>query len=273
MPVEISSLTYHYPSSGTTVIDGLTMRLGPGVRGLLGENGVGKSTLLGLLSGRLRPSSGSMTLNGEDIARRQPQTLQRIFLVDEQTAMPPLTFNRYVATLAPFYPRFSHDTLRQTTEIFEVEGDRDMTRLSSGQRKKAALSFALATGVDLLLLDEPTNTLDIPSKTQFRQALARALREEATVVISTHLVHDIEALLDHVCIIDRHRVLLDESLTSIAARLHFAYTQQPEPGALYCEPTIAGLASLRPRHGDEEETPVNIELLFNATIKGVTTNN
>lgn len=264
--IETRDLSYHYPG-GSRVIDCLNLRLGAGVCGLLGENGVGKSTLLGLLSGRLRPEAGTVALDGEDITRREPLTLSRIHLVPEELTLPPLSFQRYVDTLRPFYPRFDEATLNRVADVFEVDRGRRLNALSSGQRKKAVLSVALALGVDLLLLDEPTNTLDIPSKTQFRQALAGSVREGSTVMISTHQVHDVEALLDHVTIMDRRQVLLDSPVADLAERLHFGLTDDPG-GCLYSEPTIGGLAAIRPRQGDEEETPINLEVLFNAVIKG-----
>ena len=84
--------------------------------------------------------------------------------------------------------------------------------LSMGQKKKVYMSIALAANTRYLLMDEPTNGLDILSKSQFRKVVIEGMSEDKTIIISTHQVHDVELLLDHVCIIERNKVLLNEPL-------------------------------------------------------------
>ena len=90
--------------------------------------------------------------------------------------------------------------------------DINLGQLSMGQKKKVYMSVAMASNTRHLLMDEPTNGLDILSKSQFRKAVIDSMTEERTVIVSTHQVHDVERLLDHVCIIDRNQVLLNEPL-------------------------------------------------------------
>ena len=90
--------------------------------------------------------------------------------------------------------------------------DINLGALSMGQKKKVYMCLALATNTDYLLMDEPTNGLDILSKSQFRKVVIEGLSEEKTVIISTHQVHDVERMLDHVCIIEPNKVLLDAPL-------------------------------------------------------------
>ena len=131
------------------------------------------------------------------------------------------------------------------------------------------MSIAIATGTRLLLMDEPTNGLDIPSKALFRKVIANAMTDDRTLIISTHQVHDIESLLDNVVIIDRSRVLLDTSIADISRLYAFRYLspQEMDDTVLYAEPSLQGNAVIMPR-GDAEETQVDLELLFNATING-----
>ena len=139
-----------------------------------------------------------------------------------------------------------------------------------GQKKKVFMSFALAAGTRLLLMDEPTNGLDIPSKTQFRRVVANNMSDDRTLIISTHQVHDVEALLDHILILSRSHLLLDASVGDICEKYAFEYRS---PGSdmsdvLYSEPSMQGNAVIAKREAGMEETTLNLELLFNA----VTTN-
>ena len=90
--------------------------------------------------------------------------------------------------------------------------DINLGELSMGQKKKVYMSIALAANTRYLLMDEPTNGLDILSKSQFRKVVIEGMSEGKTIIISTHQVHDVELLLDHVCIIERNKVLLNEPL-------------------------------------------------------------
>ena len=90
--------------------------------------------------------------------------------------------------------------------------DINLGQLSMGQKKKVYMSIALASNTRYLLMDEPTNGLDILSKSQFRKVVIEGMSEDKTIIISTHQVHDVELLLDHVCIIERNKVLLNEPL-------------------------------------------------------------
>ncbi len=134
-----------------------------------------------------------------------------------------------------------------------------------GQRKKAYISFAMATNTKYLLMDEPTNGLDIPSKSQFRKVIAQHMTDDRTVIISTHQVHDVEQLLDHVLILDQRSVLLNASMQDIMDQYTFEYrtAQQMDADVLYAEPTLQGNAVVAKRKEGDAETQVNLELLFN----------
>ena len=117
------------------------------------------------------------------------------------------------------------------------------------------MSFALAAGTKVLLMDEPTNGLDIPSKSQFRKVVAQYMTEDRTLIISTHQVHDVESLLDHILILSQQKLLLDATVAEITEKYVF-------------EPSLQGNAVIAPRKADSAETQVNLELLFNAVTLG-----
>lgn len=265
--IKIEGLTFKYGKRASVFQDfSLEMEAGK-VIGLLGKNGTGKSTLLYLLSGLLRPQAGHLYFRGVDVQKRLPQSLADMYLVPEEFTLPNLSLNQFVRLNASFYPRFSREILRNCLEDFDLNEDIHLGELSMGQKKKAYMCFALAANTSLLLMDEPTNGLDIPSKSQFRKVLASGMSEEKSVVISTHQVRDIDRLLDHVIVIDGSQVLLDESVVRITDKLFFAEQGMSDPtdDALYVQPSVHGNSVILPnRYG--EESPLNLELLFNALL-------
>jgi ABC-2 type transport system ATP-binding protein len=165
---------------------------------------------------------------------------------------------------APFYPTFRDDICKACVESFEINLSDRLSKMSQGQRKKVAITLALAAHTPLLLMDEPTNGLDIPSKATFRRLVASLIDDNQTVIISTHQVRDLESLIDTVLILDQRQILLNKTLNEIGEKLYFG-PLLPEEKALYSEPTPQGTIGVTARE-DKEETAVSLELLFNAAI-------
>lgn len=210
--IEVKNVTFGYTPSARVLEDfSLSFQEG-GVYGLLGKNGTGKSTLLYLITGLLRAQKGRVQVDGVDATRRDAAVLADMFIVPEEYDLPPISLKSYVKALKPFYPRFSDELLEKCLREFEMPTDVNLGALSMGQKKKVYICIALASNTRYLLLDEPTNGLDILSKSLFRKVVVAGMSEEKTIIISTHQVHDVEHLLDHVVIIDRNRVLLDQKL-------------------------------------------------------------
>ena len=209
--INIQNIKFAY--SREVVLDGFSLQFEKGgIYGLLGKNGTGKSTLLYLMMGLLRPQKGEVTVDGINATLRRPEVLSEMFLVPEEYDLPAISLSTYVKAIKPFYPRFSEDLLKQCLANFEMSTDINLGELSMGQKKKVYMSIALASNTRYLLMDEPTNGLDILSKSQFRKVVIEGMSEDKTIIISTHQVHDVELLLDHVCIIERNKVLLNEPL-------------------------------------------------------------
>jgi len=264
--IEVNHISFKYAGSKRLVFDDFSLRLEENrIYGLLGKNGTGKSTLLYLISGLLRPQSGSVCCDGVATDKRQPETLRDIFFVTEEFEMPAIRLSEYVKLYKPFYPNFSDEVLQECLADFELPSDVHLNELSMGQRKKAYIAFAMATNTKYLFMDEPTNGLDIPSKSQFRKVIARHMTEERTVVVSTHQVHDVEQMLDHILMLDQRSVLLNASIQEIQDQYTFEYRspQQMDDSVLYAEPTLQGNAVICRRQEGDAETQVNLELLFN----------
>lgn len=272
--IKISNLSYHYPNHNDLVLDDFSLTIEDGkIYGLLGENGVGKTTLLGLVCGILRPSNGSVTIDGVSSMKRDPKILATIFYVPDEFMLPHVSLKTFVSINAPFYPTFDINELNRCLKEFDMPNTiKHLDQLSLGQRKKVMLSLALATGAKTILLDEPSNGLDIPSKAKFRKVIASSMSENRTIVISTHQVHDVEQLLDSVIIIDNHSILLDKSISQISEELIFTTLPagaDTTPDVIYSEPCVGGHNVIARRSPDQDETLVNLEMLFNATTKGL----
>lgn len=268
MMIEVKNLFFSYGKRKQKVFDDFSLALDKGsVYGLLGKNGTGKSTLLYLMTGLLRPQAGRVLYKGVDVSMRYPLTLQDMFLVPEEFALSSVSLKQYLKLNTPFYPNFSNELLSTCLRDFDMNEDIHLGELSMGQKKKAFMCFALATNTSLLVMDEPSNGLDIPSKSQFRKVIASGMTDEKSVIISTHQVRDIDSLLDHVVIIDGTRVLLNASVKTICDKVYFAEQGMNEPTdtALYVQPSVQGNSVIFP-NTENEETNLNLEVLFNAML-------
>ena len=262
--ITLKELSFSY-SRKKEVLDRINLEVGSGhICGLLGKNGEGKTTLLNLLSGQIFPDQGSCLVLEEIPSERNARFLQQIFLLPEEISMPEVTAREYIKMYAPFYPTFRDDICKACVESFEINLSDRLSKMSQGQRKKVAITLALAAHTPLLLMDEPTNGLDIPSKATFRRLVASLIDDNQTVIISTHQVRDLESLIDTVLILDQRQILLNKTLNEIGEKLYFG-PLLPEEKALYSEPTPQGTIGVTARDG-KEETAVSLELLFNAAI-------
>lgn len=262
--LKIENLTYSY-SKRMALIENFNMNIEPGsVCGLLGKNGVGKTTLIYLICGLLKPQSGTVDFKGYIPYDRKTSFLEDVMLVPEEYALPNVTLEEYIRVNAPFYPKFDKRQLDHYLGIFELTPDLHLGKLSMGQKKKAFISVAMACNTSLLLLDEPTNGLDITSKRNFRRAIAECMSDDKIILISTHQVYDVDKILDHVVIADRNGVLLDSSINDIMNKLTFSFTTDRERAekALIALEVPGGFNIAEPLTADSQETEVNLETLF-----------
>lgn len=270
--IEIKNISFKYAGQKNLVFDNFSLTLKESnIYGLLGKNGTGKSTLLYLISGLLRERRGEICYNGVDTKLRRPDVLSEIFIVPEEFDFPALSLDAYVKLNESFYPRFSREVLNNCLRDFELPMTLKLNELSMGQKKKVYMSVALAAGTRLMLMDEPTNGLDIPSKSQFRKVVAQNMSNDRMLIISTHQVHDVESLLDHILILNHSELLLDASVADICSKYSFEFRTPAEMGddVVYAEPSLQGNAVMARRKEGDNETQMNLELLFDAVTKGL----
>lgn len=265
--IALNALSFSYGRK--RLFSGLSLSLPPGnICGLLGRNGAGKTTLLKLLAGLLFPQDGETGVLGERPARRSPGFLQDLTLLPEEFSLPSVSPALYRRLYAPFYPRFSPQQYHDYLNEFDLDPNENLDRCSYGQKKKFLIAFGFAAGCRLTLLDEPTNGLDIPSKRQFRQALASVLTEDRLFIIATHQARDLESLIDPVVILDEGQVIFNRSMEEISKGLSVRLrSEPPRPGEdIYCEKTLEGYLVVAENRTDEE-SHIDLELLFNAVIQ------
>lgn len=267
--IDIKNLTFGYHKY-KTVFHNLNMSFASGgIYGLLGKNGSGKSTLLHLMSGLLTPTEGEINLNGTDVRKRLPSTLSETFIVPEEFDLPKITMEEYCRINAPFYPNFSIDDLKTNLATFNLNSRDNLGMLSMGQKKKAFMCFALACNTKLLLMDEPTNGLDLTSKVEFRRFIASHMDPNRIIIISTHQVHDIELLLDHLILIGDGNPVINCPINRLTERLRFftGATDDKPLNTLFTVPTLGGYAHIALRQPGEEETELNLESLFEMAMQ------
>jgi ABC-type multidrug transport system ATPase subunit len=211
MRLQIESVSKQY-RGGLWALRDFSLELGPGVLGLLGPNGAGKSTLMRILATITRPTGGRVMWNGADVARA-PDELRRVlgYLPQDFGVYPNLTPVEFLAYLAAVRGLERRSARRRIGELLEVLNLGDARRrplggFSGGMRQRVGIAQALHNDPSLLIVDEPTGGLDPEERARFRGLLAD-LSGERVVILSTHIVSDVEAAATSIALIDRGRLL------------------------------------------------------------------
>ena len=267
--ITINKLDFSYKNAA--VFKNISLEFKEGnVYGLLGENGVGKTTLLKIISGLQFPNNGTCMVDDFIPSERNPYFLQNIFYLPEEVITEDTTPEKFINKLGVFYPRYDHSYFLNLMKELEVDATKKFNAMSYGQKKKSLLACALSLRTDYLLLDEPTNGLDIPSKALFRKVILQhgvstdfTDLHGTTIIISTHQVKDVENLIDPIVILDRDEVLLNATFEEISQRLYFEYGAEKSDEALYSEMMPGGYINVLPNTFNME-SKVNVEALFNA---------
>ena len=204
------------------VLSAISTRIEVGnIYGLLGSNGVGKTTLLHTIAGVLDPLSGEIDVMGHTPSAHTRQFFEQIYYITDEVELPAMSLEGYIGTYAKFRPGFSREQMQSYLERMNFTFGVRLNKLSLGNRKKFIIAFALACNTPLLLMDEPTNGLDIESKRQLRSILASLDMSNRAIIISTHQIADLEQMLSHILIIKDKQLIVNTSLDNAAQRLAF----------------------------------------------------
>ena len=194
---EVSRLHMHVPQNA--------------VYGFLGPNGSGKTTTIKLLLALLRPQGGTITVLGRSMPERYVDVLARTGYVPERPHVyPTLTIDEAIALHSVFYPSWDETWAHELRQIFRLDGQRGIATLSKGETGKLLMLLALAQRPELLVLDEPTDGLDPVVRRDILSAVLQYVTESrATVLISSHLVHELERICDWVGLMDAGRLVAE----------------------------------------------------------------
>lgn len=218
--IEVDRLTRHY--GDLKAVDQVSFRIGPGeVVGLLGHNGAGKTTVMKMLTGFLEPSSGSIRIDGLDMAKTRRTVQARLGYLPENCPLYPemtvIDSLEYQAALHGVPEAERAAAIRRAIDRTELGAKATATvaTLSRGYRQRLGVAQAILHQPAILVLDEPTNGLD-PSQILHMRQLIRELSEKATLILSTHILQEVEAVCDRVLILRAGRLALDARLSDLA---------------------------------------------------------
>ena len=207
--IETSGLTKWYGS--VHAVDGLSLQVRRGqVFGLLGPNGSGKTTTMGMLLGLVRPTAGSVRLFGLDAKASRREVLGRVgAIVEEPTFYPHLSGRANLQYFRGISQAGSPEDVARLLEMVGLSGDADrkLSTYSLGMRQRLGLAYALLGEPELLLLDEPTNGMDPAGMAEVRGLIRQLGTDGYTVLLSSHMLHEVEKVCDYVGILSRGRLI------------------------------------------------------------------
>jgi len=203
------------------------------VVGLVGANGAGKSTLLHLAVGLLRPTAGDIEVLGAPPASGPDQLARVAFVAQDVPLYPALTVADHLRLGRELNPAWDGAIAAERVQRLGLDRDQQAGRLSGGQRAQLALTLAVAKRPELLVLDEPASSLDPLARREFLAGLMEAVADQdLTVVLSSHLLGDVERVCDHLVVLDRGRVRLAGDVEDLLAAHHLLTGPRRDPRRL-----------------------------------------
>ena len=211
--VEIVGLTKSY-NTNSVAVNNITLTLPKGkIIGLLGPNGSGKTTLIKMLNGLLTPTAGSIKINGKYVG---VETKAKVAYLPDRTY---LGGNQKIADIldyfADFYDDFSREKATQMLQSLNIDPSEKMKNLSKGTKEKVQLILVMSRNADLYVLDEPIAGVDPAARDYILRTIVNNYNPEATVLISTHLIEDVEQVLDEVIFMKYGQLVLYTSVDMI----------------------------------------------------------
>lgn len=229
--LEIKKLDKKYGFS--RALDGVSLVMGPGeVVGLFGENGAGKTTLLKSILGLVK-SWGEITLDGEPITRRNIERLS--FATCEHSFFPNLTAGGHRDFYRDHFPKWREKRFQALMEFFELPMARPLRALSTGQKNQFEVILALSQGADYILMDEPFAGNDVFNREDFYKVLLGILEPSETVILSTHLLEEVENFVSRAVLLRKGKIIgdalvsdLEDQGTDLMAYVKRTYGYQPD---------------------------------------------
>ena len=227
MQLTVNDLTKRY--IGKTAVDHLSFTLTPGVTGLLGANGAGKTTLMRLLCGILRPTSGTIQLDGTDVSE-EAYRAQLGYLPQDFGYYPEFSGRRFLLYMAALKGLGKAEAECKTDELLRQvnltdAADKKVKTYSGGMKQRLGIAQALLNDPKLIILDEPTAGLDLRERVHFRSLIAE-LGKSSIVLLSTHIVSDVERIADRILMMRGGQIIWDGAQDTIGEDLEQFYLRE-----------------------------------------------
>ena len=260
--IKIDNLKRAY--SDFMAVDNVSFTIEKGeIVGLLGHNGAGKTTIMKMVSGYLEPSSGHIEVDGMDITKERSAVQQRIGYLPEALPIYPemsvADYLDYAAKLKGLHDNKAREEIRRTVKATDITAKllAPIATLSRGYKQRVGVAQAILGNPKLLILDEPTNGLD-PTQTQQMRTLIKEIAKDATVILSTHIMQEVDALCDRVLIMRAGELAVDAKLEEL---------RQSKNLILHTDLSDKKLLSSQPGIAKVEELPAHDNYLYRLQLK------
>lgn len=214
--IEIKNVTKRF--GNYTAVEDLSLTVGNGsVYGLVGYNGAGKTTLLKTVAGIYKADGGSVLLDGENVFDNAPRKQHLFFVPDELHFEPYTTLEKTAKFYQSYYPDFNHDTFVKLTDLLGLNRKAKVSSFSKGMQRQAEMAIALACNPKNLLLDESFDGLDPAKRNLVKNMLLEyAAERDASIIISSHNLHELGDMCDHIGLINGKKIVLDASVDDLS---------------------------------------------------------
>lgn len=273
--LEVNKITRKY--GDFLAVNGASFSVGSGeIIGLLGHNGAGKTTVMKMLSGYLEPDSGSIFVNGDSLSDNTEHVQSQIGYLPENLPVYPemsvIDYLEYAAVLKGLEGQAKQDEIRHAIKSTDIRSKvfDSISTLSRGFKQRVGVAQALLGKPKLLILDEPTNGLD-PQQTEHMRRLIRRIAKTSTVILSTHIMQEVEALCSRVLIMHSGELIVDAALDELTSshELRLETNAGVKEGSALIK-TISGISAAKAQSLDEAGTTVfTLSLANKADLKSV----
>ena len=217
--IEINNVTKKF--GDFTAIENMSFKVENGsIYGLVGYNGAGKTTLLKTISDVYRTDGGNITLDGKLIKDSKEQKERIFYVPDDIYFVANSTMDKMAKFYAGFYPKFNYETYGKLVEVFGLNPKKRLNGFSKGMQRQAEMVLAMSTRPDVLLLDESFDGLDPAKRALTRELIIEYASETgASVIISSHNLHELENMCDHVGLINGKKLVINTSVDDMSASI------------------------------------------------------
>jgi ABC-2 type transport system ATP-binding protein len=198
------------------------------VYGLLGKNGEGKTTLIRMIMGIIPGDKGQIRYKGNEIKFNQSLYKKEVgYIPEESIFFGWMTIKELMSFNSSFYPKWNENKAKELLDRFDLEGNLKIKNLSRGMKLKLGLIVAISAEPELLILDDPTSGMDVPTRHDFLKGIIREILDEGTsILFSSHLVHELEGIIDHLGILHNGNLVLEENFEKVkndAKKVHLVF--------------------------------------------------